>query len=517
MEPLRLLVSDLDGTLLTSDRALTPATLDAVAALRGAGVRLAVTTSRPPRGAWPVLAPLALDLPVAGFNGGLLAAADGAVTEAHVLDDATARRALAVLEEHGLQTWLHTAETWFVTDADAPHAVRERAALDLAPVVVENLAAHVHGTLKITGLHDDPDRMDAAHRALEQALGDAVSARRSQTYSLDVTHPAADKGRALERLADLAGVPVEATAAIGDGGNDVPMLRRAGLGIAMGNAAPSTRAAAAHGTAANDADGFAAAVEHVLLPRAAATPTDAGRLLVYPHAAALVDAAARRVVRAAREAVAARGRFLLALAGGGTPRPVYERLASAPLRDQVPWDRVHVLFGDERCVPPDHPDSNFGMARRALLDHVPVPPTQIHRLRGEDDPQAAAAAYAEVLRGLADGDGPPVLDLIQLGLGDDAHTASLFPGTPALHERTRWVAAQPVPKLHAWRLTLTPPVLNAARAVDFLVSGAGKREALRAVRTAPHDPDLRPAQLVRPAAGALTWLTDADAAGKEHP
>jgi len=239
------------------------------------------------------------------------------------------------------------------------------------------------------------------------------------------------------------------------------------------------------------------------------------RLTVYPDAHALTRAAAAYVAGAALRAVALRGRFTVALAGGSTPRPVYERLARDPLAAAVPWDRVHVVFGDERCVPPDHPDSNYRMAREALLDHVPLPSDQIHRMRGEADPMTAAAAYESELNALLSGAGRPALDMVLLGLGDDAHTASLFPGTPALNERERWVAAQHVPKLDAWRLTLTPPALNAAREAVFLVSGAGKTAALRAVRHGPQDPERLPAQIVRPASGVRTWLVDADAAGEE--
>jgi 6-phosphogluconolactonase len=237
-------------------------------------------------------------------------------------------------------------------------------------------------------------------------------------------------------------------------------------------------------------------------------------ILVSDDAAALADAAARDIADAAREAVAARGRFTIALAGGGTPRETYERLARPPLREQVPWDRTWVFFGDERGVPPDHPDSNFRMADLALLSQVPVPPAQVARIRGEaEDPEEAAAEYARRLAETFESKRGelPRFDLVLLGMGVDGHTASLFPGSPVLKEVFRPVAA-----VHAaaaaipQRFTFTYPLLNAAARVMFLVAGPEKAKVVKATLGDPGSG--LPAALVRPTDGRLTWRLDRAAA-----
>lgn len=237
---------------------------------------------------------------------------------------------------------------------------------------------------------------------------------------------------------------------------------------------------------------------------------------VAPDAPALMRLAAEELAARAEDAVAVRGRFTLALAGGSTPRALYALLSdpAAPYRARIPWDRAQLLFGDERCVPPDHPDSNYGMAARELLSRVAVPPASVHRMRGEDpDPERAARDYeAELCEVFALGeDERPRFDLVLLGLGPDGHTASLFPGTSALDETARLVAAPFVPRLGAHRLTLTYPVLDAARAVLFLASGADKAE--RVADVLERGADL-PAARVRPADGELLWLLDAAAAAR---
>ncbi len=215
--------------------------------------------------------------------------------------------------------------------------------------------------------------------------------------------------------------------------------------------------------------------------------------------------AAQRFVATATAAVAARARFVVALAGGSTPRGTYERLRSA----QVPWHAVHVFFGDERGVPPDHPDSNCRMAEDALLKHVPIPAAQIHRMPADAaDGDAAAESYAAEMRAVLGA--APHFDLVMLGLGPEAHTASLFPGAAALAERTRWVVAYTVDSAHGRRMTLTPPALSAARLVLFLVAGADKAAAVDHVLRGPYDPQRFPAQAVT--APAL-WILDRAAAG----
>ena len=240
---------------------------------------------------------------------------------------------------------------------------------------------------------------------------------------------------------------------------------------------------------------------------------------VMPDAQRLADAAARRFLSAANTAIEARGEFIVALAGGSTPRHVYARLATEPFVSSLDWSRVYFLWGDERCVPPDHEASNFRMAREALLDHVPVPEANVHRIRGEDDPAEAAMAYERVLRTvLRTPSGPPRiapgarLDLVLLGLGKDGHTASLFPGGASLQPDTRWVAAEHVRAASQWRVTLTAIVINAAAEVAFVVSGDAKAAIVRKVLEGPHRPHELPAQLVAPTAGRRVWLLDAPAA-----
>jgi 6-phosphogluconolactonase len=231
---------------------------------------------------------------------------------------------------------------------------------------------------------------------------------------------------------------------------------------------------------------------------------------LYETPEALAEAAARAFVDRAAESIAERGRFAVALAGGSTPKATYGVLARDHAED-VDWPNVHVFFGDERTVPPDHEDSNYRMAREALLDRVPV--GSVHRMRGELPPDEAAASYETYLKQFFGGEA--VLDLVMLGIGGDGHTASLFPGTPALEVTDRLVVANPVPKLDTTRLTLTAPVLSAARAVNFLVAGEGKAEALREILEGDADPHRYPAKLVRPPGGP-TWFVDRAARGSEN-
>ena len=244
-------------------------------------------------------------------------------------------------------------------------------------------------------------------------------------------------------------------------------------------------------------------------------PTTAGargRIEVVPDAAALAQAAADLFARVTTEAVAARGRTAVALSGGSTPRQMGELLASSH-RDRVPWDRLEVFWGDERWVPESSPESNAGVAKRTFLDRVPIPPRRVHAFPTVGlEPDAAAAAYEDTLRSVLGSH--PRFDLVLLGIGDDGHTASLFPGTAALRERTALAVANHVPKLDATRLTLTVPVLNAGGEVVFLVGGAGKAGTLAAVLKGPDRPDELPAQLIRPTSGRLLWLVDRDAAAQ---
>jgi 6-phosphogluconolactonase len=231
-------------------------------------------------------------------------------------------------------------------------------------------------------------------------------------------------------------------------------------------------------------------------------------------AAALARAAAEIFARLANEAVAAKGSFSVALSGGSTPKALFALLVGDYL-DGVPWRETHFFWGDERHVPPDHPDSNYRMTREAMLSTAPVPPENVHRIEAENpDAAAAAAAYERTLEQwfrTQPGEFPR-FDLVLLGMGPDGHTASLFPHTPAVHEGSRSVVANWVPKFDAYRITLTPPVLNNAANVLFLVAGPDKAEALHEVLEGARNPDEYPSQLVRPTSGSHLWLVDRAAA-----
>jgi 6-phosphogluconolactonase len=242
------------------------------------------------------------------------------------------------------------------------------------------------------------------------------------------------------------------------------------------------------------------------------------RLVRVDDPAALAEAAAGAIVEASRAAVAANGRFTLVLAGGVTPRETYTRLAAPPFADAVPWERTLIFFGDERCVPPDHAESNYRLANETLLMKVGMPADRVYRMRGEAaDPEEAAVEYARTLAAVFETPrgGLPRFDLVLLGLGLDGHTASLFPGSPATKEIFRTVvavhaAAARIPQ----RLTLTIPTLNAAARVIFLVSGA---EKAKLVKSALSDGAILPATMIRPADGTLTWIVDRAAASLLPP
>ncbi len=227
----------------------------------------------------------------------------------------------------------------------------------------------------------------------------------------------------------------------------------------------------------------------------------------FPTLAECCQQAARQVVAVARGCVADRGRFNLVLSGGSTPAPLYQLLARPPLVEEMPWSRTHLFWGDERCVPPDHPDSNYHLARENLIRHLDIPTGNVHRMAGDLDPATGALAYQGMLRdffrqGSGPANSPPSFDLVLLGMGVDGHTASLFPTTAVLNEREKWVAAVPPPSLppHVARLTLTLPLLNQARTVFFLVAGPEKRPMVDAIlAAAPEDMAVRyPAALVSP-------------------
>lgn len=224
--------------------------------------------------------------------------------------------------------------------------------------------------------------------------------------------------------------------------------------------------------------------------------------------------AGRLVLEACVSAVEKRGRFSIALSGGSTPRKLYSLLAEPYYRDRIAWDKWNVFWGDERCVPPDDGESNYGAARAALLSRVPIPAPQVHRMQGEVRPATEAArAYERELRLFFRNDPVPRFDLILLGVGDDGHTASLFPGTSALTEKERWVTAPHVDRLGADRLSLTFPVINSARLILVLCAGDSKSSVVRDVFQSD-GPVRFPIQRVAPTEGELVWLLDKPAASR---
>jgi 6-phosphogluconolactonase len=238
------------------------------------------------------------------------------------------------------------------------------------------------------------------------------------------------------------------------------------------------------------------------------------------------DAIARRVaqefVQSATSAVSSKGSFTVALSGGSTPKALYSLLANdAAIRAQLPWDKMYFYFGDERSVGPDHPDSNFRMATETMLSKVPLKPEQIFRIKGEyKDTEKAAQEYEQALRAsfkIAEGkigEGQfPRFDLVLLGMGNEGHTASLFPGTKALHETKRLVVRNWVGKLYTDRITLTAPAINNAARVIFMITGADKALALKGVLEGPYEPEQLPAQMIQPSNGEVLWLVDAIAGG----
>jgi 6-phosphogluconolactonase len=237
------------------------------------------------------------------------------------------------------------------------------------------------------------------------------------------------------------------------------------------------------------------------------------QLIVLDDAQALYVHAAEEIVHFAGEAICTHGEFSLCLSGGSTPAATYELMAER-FHLSVDWKEVHFFWGDERCVPPDDPGSNFAMADRTMLSRLDLRPEQVHRIHGEQPPEQAASAYEQHLRSffhLDEGEFPR-FNLMLLGLGDNVHTASLFPGIPALHERERIAVAVEVDAPQRHRVTLTAPVINNSSRVMFLVAGESKAQAVKSALEGPRDSDRFPAQLVAPDDGDVVWLLDRAAA-----
>ncbi len=236
---------------------------------------------------------------------------------------------------------------------------------------------------------------------------------------------------------------------------------------------------------------------------------------IFEDLDALSEAAAVLFVGACAQAIRSRGRALVALSGGSTPEKLYELLAKSPYAEQIGWTHVHIFWGDERCVPPEDPESNYRQANDALLSHVPIPKENVHRIQGEADPRDAAMTYALALRAFAS---PPLswprFDLVLLGMGEDGHTASLFPGSPVnITAPTAAVTAQYQGR-PANRVTITPVLLNQARLLVFMVSGESKSQTLADVLNGGYDPARLPAQRIRPVDGQLIWMVDEPTASR---
>jgi Cof subfamily protein (haloacid dehalogenase superfamily) len=266
----RLLLSDVDGTLVTNDKVLTKAALAAVTDLRLAGIAVAITSSRPPRGLRMLIEPLGLEGPVAGLNGGIYVNPDLSVIQTYLLDSAVARQAVELMTASGLEIWLYTAKGWFVQNRAGPHAVREAWILKFPPKILALSDVELTQAIKIVGVSDEPERIAAAEQAVRRAVGDRASIARSQTYYLDVTDRQANKGAVVATLSRLMNIPTGQIAVIGDGSNDIAMFKAAGLSIAMGNASDEVKAEADAVTDTNENDGFAKAIRDFVLHPATA-------------------------------------------------------------------------------------------------------------------------------------------------------------------------------------------------------------------------------------------------------
>ena len=265
MTEIRLLLSDVDGTLVRPDKSLSPRSIDAVRALHDEGILFAVTSGRPPRGMTMLVEPLSLQTPLAAFNGGLMIEADLNVLEEHVVPDHVVAPTIDLLESFDLSVWVYRGADWFIRDPEGPHVEREAHTVQFAPTVVESFEGVESDVAKIVGVSDDYDRVEAAASAAREELGEHISASRSQPYYLDVTHPQANKGAVVTFLCERYGITADEIATIGDMPNDVLMFAHSGLSIAMGNAHREVQRAARYVTTANDDDGFANAVERFIL------------------------------------------------------------------------------------------------------------------------------------------------------------------------------------------------------------------------------------------------------------
>jgi Cof subfamily protein (haloacid dehalogenase superfamily) len=263
---IRLLLADVDGTLVTPDKVLTERAIDAVAGLGKAGILFAITSGRPPRGMSMLIEPLNITTPIAAFNGGLLVSRDMSVIEQRVLPEELVRPVAELMGSYGLDVWVYQGAEWYVPDPNGSHVARESATVRFAPKVMTSLDGLTSDVAKLVGVSDDVDAVARATSAARERFGDHVSAAQSQPYYLDVTHPDANKGAVAQYLSARYSIPAQAIATIGDMPNDVLMFAHSGLSIAMGNAQPEVQRAARRVTTSNSDEGFANAVERFILP-----------------------------------------------------------------------------------------------------------------------------------------------------------------------------------------------------------------------------------------------------------
>jgi Cof subfamily protein (haloacid dehalogenase superfamily) len=270
-KPIRMVIADVDGTLVTQEKVLTQRAVEAVSRLREAGIQFTVTSGRPPRGMAMLIDPLKLTQPLAAFNGGVLIKPDlKTVVDQKFLPVGVPEKVIEAIENHGLDVWLYTDIEWFVRDPNAPHVAREQWTVKFPPTVVKTFAGLLGRVAKIVGVSDDLDRVAKCEKDVQQAGGSHISAARSQPYYLDVTHPQANKGEVVLSLSKLLNIPAAEIATLGDMPNDVLMFQKSGVSIAMGNASPEVQAAATYVTSTNEDEGFAKAIEKFILNTRAA-------------------------------------------------------------------------------------------------------------------------------------------------------------------------------------------------------------------------------------------------------
>jgi Cof subfamily protein (haloacid dehalogenase superfamily) len=270
-KPIRLVIADVDGTLVTQEKILTERAAQSVARLGEAGVKFAITSGRPPRGMAMLIDPLKLSEPVAGFNGGVITKPDlTTIVRENFLPRPMVEKVVQIILDHKLDVWLYTAHDWLVRDVNAPHVAREQWTVKFAPIVKPTFDGLLENIAKVVGVSDDLDAVQRCEKDAQDACGDQASAARSQPYYLDVTHPNANKGAVVLAMSELLNVPVDQIATIGDMPNDVLMFKKSGVSIAMGNASPEVQKSATYVTASNEKEGFAEAMEKYVLPQAAA-------------------------------------------------------------------------------------------------------------------------------------------------------------------------------------------------------------------------------------------------------